>query len=177
MDQPTYPYLLIVSSMTFKAFSTGRRMCALSGRAIMACNFCHRSSNGNRSKGTTFSTTLKKGREILKLAESGNNRESGFFFSCAIAGVTHQNQILLKRLGIACYYSCFIASCSLAHRARRLPSARLTLHSTKRSTSSKFLGKKKNIYIYLLVLSSEAFLSISQKLKEKRLQGGAQTKL
>ncbi len=56
----------------------------------------------------------------------------------------------------------------------KVPSARLTLHSTRLCTKFKKKSGKK----YFLVLRfSEAFLSISRNLKLTRLQGGTQTKL
>jgi hypothetical protein len=62
----------------------------------------------------------------------------------------------------------------LHHLYDKVPSARLTLHSTKLCTSSKFLGK---IKFFGTKVTSEAFLSISQILKVTRLQEGTQTKL
>jgi hypothetical protein len=56
-----------------------------------------------------------------------------------------------------------------------LPSARLTLHSTKLCTKFKNFGKKN--YFLVLRLPLEAFLSSSQNLKVTRLQGCIKTKL
>ncbi len=56
-----------------------------------------------------------------------------------------------------------------------LPSARLTLHSTKLCTNFKFFREEKNLFG--TKVTSEAFLSIFQNLKVTRLQGGTQTKL
>jgi hypothetical protein len=57
---------------------------------------------------------------------------------------------------------------------KKLPSAKLTLHSTKLCTKMKIF--RKEIFSRTKV-TSEAFLSISQNLKVTRLQGGTQTKL
>jgi hypothetical protein len=55
-----------------------------------------------------------------------------------------------------------------------IPSARLTLHTTK--LCMNFTMFRKSIFFGTKV-TSEAFLSISQDLKVTRLQGGTQTKL
>jgi hypothetical protein len=61
------------------------------------------------------------------------------------------------------------------HDARSsVPSARLTLHSTKLCTKFKIFGEK---LFFVTKITSEAFLSISQNLKVTRLQGCTQTKL
>ncbi len=59
-------------------------------------------------------------------------------------------------------------------RARTVPSARLTLHSTKLCTKFKIFRKK---IFFGTKVTSEAFLSITQNLNVLRLQGGTQTKL
>jgi hypothetical protein len=56
----------------------------------------------------------------------------------------------------------------------KLPSARLTLHSTKLCTEFKIFRKK---IFFGFKVTSEAFLNIFQNLKVTRLQGGTQTKL
>ncbi len=57
---------------------------------------------------------------------------------------------------------------------RNVPSARLTLYSTKLSTKFKMFRKK---IFFGTKVTSEAFLSISQNLNVTRLLGGTQTKL
>jgi hypothetical protein len=57
----------------------------------------------------------------------------------------------------------------------KVPSARLTLHSTKLCTKFKIFRREK--FFFGTKVTSEAFLSISQILKVTRLQGGTQTKL
>jgi hypothetical protein len=59
-------------------------------------------------------------------------------------------------------------------KSLKVPSARLTLHSTK--LCMKFKIFRKRIFVGTKV-TSEAFLSISQNLKVTGLQGGTQTKL
>jgi hypothetical protein len=55
-----------------------------------------------------------------------------------------------------------------------VPSARLTLHSTKLGTKLKISKKK---IFFVTKITSETFLSVSQNLKVTRLQGCTQTKL
>jgi hypothetical protein len=57
---------------------------------------------------------------------------------------------------------------------QKVPSSRLTLHSTKLCTKFKILREK---IFFGTKVTSEAFLSISQDMKVTRLQGGTQTKL
>jgi hypothetical protein len=66
------------------------------------------------------------------------------------------------------------AGCGLLDKKSNVPSARLTLHSTKLCTKSKIFRKK--IFVGTKI-PSDVFLSISQNLKLTRLQGGTQTKL
>jgi hypothetical protein len=72
----------------------------------------------------------------------------------------------------------FAAAKQIAHTGKRppshLPSARLTLYSTKLCTKFKIFRKK---IFFGTKVTSEAFLSISQNLKVTRLRGGKQTKL
>jgi hypothetical protein len=56
----------------------------------------------------------------------------------------------------------------------KVPSARLTLHSTKLCTEFKICRKK---IFFCTKVTTEAFLSISQILKVTCIQGGTQTKL
>jgi hypothetical protein len=58
--------------------------------------------------------------------------------------------------------------------ALNVPSARLTLHSTKLCRKFKIFRKKN---LFGTKVTSEAFLSISQNLKVTHLQGCKQTKL
>jgi hypothetical protein len=60
------------------------------------------------------------------------------------------------------------------HLIREVPSARLTLHSTKLCTKVKIFRKK---IFFGTDVTSEAFLSVSETFKVTRLQGCTQTKL
>ncbi len=59
-------------------------------------------------------------------------------------------------------------------RVRDMPSARLTLHSTKLCTEFKIF---REIFFFGTKVTSETFLSNSQNLNVTRLPGGTQTKL
>jgi hypothetical protein len=60
------------------------------------------------------------------------------------------------------------------HVPHDVPSARLTLHSTKFAARFKIFRKK---ILFVTKVTSEIFLSISQNLKVTRLSGCTQTKL
>ncbi len=97
-----------------------------------------------------------------------------------IVGGAARGQIKVRRPGVYTFvfdntYSLWVfPSSQRVSKSSRIPSAMLTLHSTKLCTKSKILRK---IFFSRTKVAFEALLSDAQNLKVTRLQGGIQTKL